>query len=63
MCRMASQKEDERRELNVMVLQFAGKNILVVDGASHKGLDLLPTPIAHLPEHSIVRGRTFLGIN
>ena len=62
MCRMAFQKEDERRELNVMVFQFAGKNVLVVGGTSHKRLDLLPTPVVHLPEHSIVRWRTFLGI-
>ena len=32
MCRMASKKKGELRELNAMVLQFAVENVLIVDG-------------------------------
>lgn len=54
---MFNRRKNVRRKLNAMALEFADKNILIVDG-THRGRDIVLRHIAHSTPDSIVRGTT-----
>lgn len=53
---MSRRKKNVRRKLNAMALEFADKNVLIVDGSYRVIFVLLK--LIHCPVDSIVRGTT-----
>ena len=51
-------RKNVRRKLNAMALEFADKNVLIVDGAYDTALSWCSSPHIHTHADSIVRGTT-----